>query len=82
MSPDVEELSTTGRTTGRVTTGRRTKTDHIVLRLWLFQHRYNAYTTHIETLILAVKAELTTKQVHQRKKADSAGNHWTGGEAT
>ena len=63
MSPDVEELSTTGRTTGRITTGRRTKTDHIVLREWLFQHRYNAYPTRAETLILAMKTELTTKQV-------------------
>ena len=68
-SPDVEELSTTGRTTslnlltGKITTSRRAKTDHIVLREWLFQHRYNAYPTRAETLILAMKTELTTKQV-------------------
>ena len=43
--------------------GRRVKTDHIVLREWLFQHRYNAYPTHAEMLILAMKTELTTKQV-------------------
>ena len=35
----------------------------IVLREWLFQHRYNAYPTRAETLILAMKTELTTKQV-------------------
>ena len=66
MSPEVEELSTTvGRTTGKITTSRtrRAKTDHIVLREWLFQHRYNAYPTRAETLILAMKTELTTKQV-------------------
>ena len=68
-SPDVEELSTTGQTTslnlftGKITTSRRAKTDHIVLREWLFQHRYNAYPTRAETLILAMKTELTTKQV-------------------
>ena len=64
MSPEMEELSTTdGRTTGKFTTCRRAKTDHIVLREWLFQHRYNAYPTRAETLILAMKTELTTKQV-------------------
>ena len=64
MSPEVEKLSTTdGRTTGKITTCRRAKTDHIVLREWLFQHRYNAYPTRAETLILAMKTELTTKQV-------------------
>ena len=68
-SPEVKELSTTGRTTslnlltGKITTSRRAKTDHIVLREWLFQHRYNAYPTRAETLILAMKTELTTKQV-------------------
>ena len=68
-SPDVEELSTTGQTTslnlltGKITTSRRAKTDHIVLREWLFQHRYNAYPTRAETLTLAMKTELTTKQV-------------------
>ena len=66
---EAEELSTTGRTTslnlltGKITTSRRAKTDHIVLREWLFQHRYNAYPTRAETLILAMKTELTTKQV-------------------
>ena len=69
MTPEAEELSTTGRTTtvnlltGKITTSRRAKTDHIVLREWLFQHRYNAYPTHAEMLILAMKTELTTKQV-------------------
>ena len=69
MSPGVEELSTTGRTTslnlltGKITTSKRAKTDHIVLREWLFQHRYNAYPTRAEMLILAMKTELTTKQV-------------------
>ena len=68
-SLEAEELSTTGRTTslnlltGKITTSRRAKTDHIVLREWLFQHRYNAYPTRAETLILAMKTELTTKQV-------------------
>ena len=68
-SLEAEELSTTGRTTslnlltGKITTSRRAKTDHIVLRAWLFQHRYNAYPTRAETLILAMKTELTTKQV-------------------
>ena len=33
------------------------------MREWLFQHRYNAYPTRAETLILAMKTELTTKQV-------------------
>ena len=60
----MEELSITdGRTTGKITASRRAKTDHIVLRDWLFQHRYNAYPTRAETLILATKTELTTKQV-------------------
>ena len=65
----MEEFSTTGRTTslnlltGKIPTSRRAKTDHIVLREWLFLHRYNAYPTRAETLILAMKTELTTKQV-------------------
>ena len=69
MTPEAEELSTTGRTTslnlltGKIPTSRRAKTDHIVLREWLFQHRYNAYPTRAETLTLAMKTELTTKQV-------------------
>ena len=69
MTPEAEELSTTGRTTtvnlltGKITTSRRAKTDHIVLREWLFQHRYNAYPTRDEKLNLATKTELTTKQV-------------------
>ena len=64
-SSEVEELSITDRrTTGKITTSRRrAKTHHIVLRDWLFQHRYNAYPTRAETLILATKTELTTKQV-------------------
>ena len=43
--------------------GRRVKTDHIVLRDWLYKHRYNAYPTRAETLVLANKTQLTKKQV-------------------
>ena len=43
--------------------GRRVKTDHIVLRDWLYKHRYNAYPTRVETLVLANKTQLTKKQV-------------------
>ena len=43
--------------------GRRGKTDHIVLREWLYKHRYNAYPTRAEKLVLANKTQLTEKQV-------------------
>ena len=43
--------------------GRRVKTDHLVLREWLYKHRYNAYPTRAETLVLANKTQLTKKQV-------------------
>ena len=63
---EVEDLSKTGRTailnlpTGEVVSKKKAKT---ILREWLFQHRYNAYPTRAEMLILAMKTELTTKQV-------------------
>ena len=65
----MEDLSTTGRTaslqlrTEKSNHKKRVKADNIVLREWLFQHRYNAYPTRTETLTLAMKTELTTKQV-------------------
>ena len=43
--------------------GRRGKTDHIVLRECLYKHRYNAYPTRAEKLVLANKTQLTEKQV-------------------
>ena len=43
--------------------GRKVKTDHIVLREWLYKHRYNAYPTQGEMLLLANQTQLTTKQV-------------------
>ena len=43
--------------------GRRVKTDHLVLREWLYKHRYNAYPTRAETVVLANKTQLTEKQV-------------------
>ena len=43
--------------------GRRGKTDHIVLRECLYKHRYNAYPTRAEKLVLANKTQLTKKQV-------------------
>ena len=43
--------------------GRRGKTDHIVLREWLYKHRYNAYPTRAEKLVLTNKTQLTEKQV-------------------
>ena len=42
---------------------KRVKTDHIVLREWLFQHPYNAYPTRDETQVLANETQLTKKQV-------------------
>ena len=43
--------------------GKQTKTDHIILREWLFQHRYRPYPTRAETLILANETENTITQV-------------------
>ena len=47
----------------KMSPGRKVKTDHIVLREWLYKHRYNAYPTQGEMLLLAKKTKLTTKQV-------------------
>ena len=63
------DLSKTGRNTTlessirKVSPSRKVKTDHIVLREWLYKHRYNAYPTQGEMLLLANKTQLTTKQV-------------------
>ena len=47
----------------KMSPGRKVKTDHIVLREWLYKHRYNAYPTQDEMLLLANQTQLTTKQV-------------------
>ena len=47
----------------KMSPGRKVKTDHIVLREWLYKHRYNAYPTQGEMLLLANQTQLTTKQV-------------------
>ena len=47
----------------KMSPGRKVKTDHIVLREWLYKHRYNAYPTQGEMPLLANKTQLTTQQV-------------------
>ena len=47
----------------KMSPGRKVKTDHIVLREWLYKHRYNAYPTQGEMPLLASKTQLTTQQV-------------------
>ena len=43
----------------KMSPGRKVKTDHIVLREWLYKHRYNAYPTQGEMLLLANQTQLT-----------------------
>ena len=63
------DLSKTGLNTTlessirKMSPGRKVKTDHIVLREWLYKHRYNAYPTQGEMPLLASKTQLTTQQV-------------------